>query len=156
MAKNNLRLILLLILLFIIGFWFRGAAFPPVPSPACDQTGAEEVEVASGSSFLTFDPTKRVKVKVWQVVDGETFAISKYDRVRLLEVRSPSLSTEEGFKAMRFLQDLVEDKQVELQFVPEIALRDSYGHLMAIVWIDGVNVNSKMVQQGLAESMVIK
>ena len=150
-------MILSLILLFLVGFWFRGAAFPPDPlSPLPGQAEAEKVEIASNSSFLTFDPAKRIKVKVWQVVDGETFAISKYDRIRLLEVRSPSLSTEEGFKAMQFLQGLIEDKEVELQFVPEIALRDSYGRLMAVVWVDGVNVNSEMVRKGLAESMVIK
>lgn len=112
-------------------------------------------------------------VRVSRVIDGDTILIQTGERVRLIGIDTPELHDSEklhrdarksqmdvraiqemGKRAYEFTRNLVEGKQVSLQF--DVEKYDKYGRLLAYVYLkDGTFVNAEIVKQGYASLMSI-
>jgi micrococcal nuclease len=88
---------------------------------------------------------------VAEVVDGDTLALSSGQRVRYLLVDTPETHGRRecfGPEAHEYNRALVAGRTVTLSYGE--ACTDRYGRLLAYVSVGGREVNSLLVQQGLA------
>jgi len=88
---------------------------------------------------------------VARVIDGDTIELTSGERVRYLMIDTPeSTTTTEcyGPEAKQLNHDLVEGKDVTLRF--DVERMDQFGRLLAYVTVDGVEVNTRIVEGGYA------
>jgi len=94
------------------------------------------------------------------VVDGDTIEIRGLKQsVRYLGIDTPEVgdygqpAEPLGYRAKEFNEQLVQGKQVKLEYDEE--KYDKYGRLLAFVYVDGVLVNEALVREGLARVLFI-
>ena len=90
-----------------------------------------------------------VTATVERVVDGDTVQLADGTKIRYLMVDTPeNTSTTEcyGANATKFNRDLVEGKTVVLRY--DVQRQDRFGRTLAYVTVDGIEVNSLLVQRG--------
>jgi len=92
-----------------------------------------------------FNTNQRVYVD--RVLDGDTIE-GENRSIRLLGINTPERGEFLYEEAKGFLKDYLLNKNVTLEFVGD--RRDKYGRLLAYVFLDGENVNIKMVENGFA------
>lgn len=84
------------------------------------------------------------------ISDGDTIRVLKADkttvRVRLEGIDAPESGQDHGTKAKQALSELVGEKQVTIKKTGE----DRYGRTLAYVFVDGVDVNARLVEDGWA------
>ena len=87
---------------------------------------------------------------VTSVIDGDTVVIDDGERVRYLMVDATELSSDDCWstEARQANSDLVLSKEVELEF--DVDRRDMFDRLLAYVTVDGVEVNTRLVERGFA------
>jgi len=86
---------------------------------------------------------------VTRVVDGDTIDVQLHSgpiRVRLDSIDAPEMSQPYGVNAKATLAALVEHKVIDLQPIEQ----DRYERLVAIAWLEGLNVNEELVRAGMA------
>ena len=90
---------------------------------------------------------------VTSVVDGDTIVLEGGQKVRYLLADAPETTAGKndcyGAQATDFNRATVEGKTVQLTY-DEAECTDRYGRLLAYVKAGGVEVNSALVQQGMA------
>lgn len=87
--------------------------------------------------------------KVVSIADGDTFTMlvnDKQIRIRLHGIDCPEKGQDFGNVAREFLSDFVFGKVVTVE---EMDI-DRYGRTIGMVTVDGVNVNEKLLEAGLA------
>ena len=88
--------------------------------------------------------------KVVSIADGDTFTLLIKDKqqikVRLSEIDAPEKAQPFGTRSRETLSDLIFSKEV-LVVQEDI---DRYGRLVGQVYVDGTQVNRRMVQDGMA------
>ncbi len=89
---------------------------------------------------------------VTRVVDGDTIELDTGVKIRYLMVNAPETTGGKndcyGQNAVTFNTDLVLNKQVELSY--DVECEDRFGRTLAYVKVDGVEVNSLMLERGYA------
>ena len=83
------------------------------------------------------------------VVDGDTFDVMQDGqrvRVRLWQVDAPEFAQPFGSRARQALSRLVYERQAQVRFVA----RDTQGHVVAQVTVDGRDINHELVALGMA------
>lgn len=89
--------------------------------------------------------------QVKRVVDGDTFVLDSGERVRMIGINTP----EEGFyfytEATDKLKELIDGKTVTLIADPLSSNKDRFGRLLRYVFVNGEDINLKMIESGLAE-----
>ena len=87
---------------------------------------------------------------VERVVDGDTIVFNvgdaKNERVRLADIDTPELDQPWGGEAKAALKGWAENRRAQIRIVDT----DRYGRLVATVWIDGQNINRRLVAEGHA------
>ena len=87
---------------------------------------------------------------VEKVVDGDTIVFqgsgTKTQRVRLADIDTPELDQPWGEEAKAALKGWAENRRAEIRIVDT----DRYGRSVATLWIDGENINRRLVAQGHA------
>lgn len=101
-----------------------------------------------------------VYYKVTKVTDGDTIHImigGEDDTVRLIGINTPETVDPRravecfGKEASVRMKELTEGKIVRLEYDESQALRDTYGRLLAYVFLeDGQMINRKMIAEGYA------
>ncbi len=92
--------------------------------------------------------------KVVNVVDGDTLDVVGIGRVRLVGVNTPE-ENEPGYReAMEFLAEVCLGRNAELDIDDE-SPKDHYGRTLAVVYIDGTNVNAQLIRTGHAEILYL-
>lgn len=86
-------------------------------------------------------------VKIDRVIDGDT-VVAGNQSIRLLSINSPERGEKYYEEAKKLLENLVLNKTVELEFGKE--RYDKYKRILAHLFIDGKNINLKIVKEGLA------
>ena len=88
--------------------------------------------------------------KVVSVIDGDTFillnAYKQQVRIRLYGIDCPERAQDFGQAAKKYAGDLVFNKVVK---VTDKGL-DRYGRTLGIVYLDTLNINEKLIQEGYA------
>jgi len=95
--------------------------------------------------------------KVTRVTDGDTIIVEGNDSkmtIRLVGIDAPETSKKKNQpgqpfsqKSTKYLASLVLDKSVDIKSYGE----DRYGRTLAVVFVNGTNVNLEMIKAGLAE-----
>ena len=115
------------------------------------------VLVAIGSAQMACPPATAMRVKVYNVFDGDTISIKGGERVRLLGIDTPETGEPYADLAKQFTRNLVQYKVVCLEF--DTNQRDPYGRLLAYVYVETdqglVFVNAELVKAGLARLLFI-
>lgn len=105
-----------------------------------------------------FSPHYQITSSFWgfvdRVVDGDTVVLSHPLRdfvfsVRLIGINAPELSEVGGDASRDYLKGLVEGHLVYV-FVDPVQRVGKYGRLLGRLFVDGVDVNSHMVDSGYA------
>jgi micrococcal nuclease len=89
---------------------------------------------------------------VSRVIDGDTIVLESGEKIRYLLMDAPETTNGHndcyGTNATQFNSDLVLNKTVQLSF--DVQCTDKYMRTLAYVSVDGMEVNSLMVQRGYA------
>jgi micrococcal nuclease len=88
--------------------------------------------------------------KVERVIDGDTFILETEERVRLIGINAPELSDIFGSNSKEYLEQLIENKTITLEADPISAQTDRYGRSLRYVYVDGIDINRKMIADGFA------
>jgi endonuclease YncB( thermonuclease family) len=108
--------------------------------------------VAAGTILLvagTVGVVKRVITpgeKVVAVIDGDSFKIGNDQTIRLLSLNAPEIKYCMGEESRHALTKKISGKTVVLKELKT----DRYGRVMAMVYLNGENVNEYMIKNGLA------
>lgn len=87
------------------------------------------------------------------VYDGDTVTLSTGEKIRLLQIDTPELSSSECFgnEARSALVTLLNGKAgISLKEDPKLDKVDRYGRLLRYIFVGKTNVNLKMVEMGAA------
>lgn len=87
---------------------------------------------------------------VTRIVDGDTIECSRAGRVRLIGIDTPELSQAPfGLQAAAALARAIPPGS-NVQLERDVDERDQYNRLLAYVWLDGTQVNWRMIREGWA------
>jgi len=109
------------------------------------------LDFASKSGFFV---PKTKPFFISKVIDGDTIELSNGEVVRLLGINAPEINELFGKDAKEFLSQLVEGKDAYLE--TDLRRRDSYGRILAFVFIEGKNINVEMVRKGFAHTFELE
>ena len=87
-----------------------------------------------------------------KVVDGDTIYLDNGKKVRFVGVNTPERGVEGYITSKNFVQKLCLNKEVGLD-IDDKKQNDKYGRTLAVVIVDGKNVNEMLLKEGLAEIM---
>ena len=90
--------------------------------------------------------------KVIRVIDGDTFEIEGGERVRMIGINAPEIKEQYGLLSKNYLKKLIENKYVLLEKGEITNDRGFYKRLLRYVYLDGVDINLKMVRDGFARA----
>jgi micrococcal nuclease len=96
-------------------------------------------------------PCGETEAKVTRVIDGDTIELESGVKIRYLLVDTPEISGGVecyGENAKQYNTDLVLDKTVQLSY--DTQCTDNFGRTLAYVFVDGLEVNTALVQKGFA------
>ncbi len=101
------------------------------------------------SCSIYFEPEFNLssEVRIYQVVDGDTFIISSGEYVRLIGIDAPERGEEGYQEAADFLRRF-EGKAVVLE--SEGADRDSYGRLLRHAYVGNTSISVALLESGHA------
>jgi len=103
------------------------------------------------SNFLivnNFSLNKLEKVKVIEVIDGDTIRIDGNYKVRLIGIDTPEIGQKCYEEAKNFLKNLIEGKEVYLE--RDKVDRDKYGRLLRYVYYNSTMINLLLIKEGYA------
>lgn len=90
--------------------------------------------------------------KVIKVVDRDTIWIlpkhSERVKIRLYGIDAPEMKESAGKKSKKYLSELIAGKDVKI----ETHGRDKYKRVIGIVYLNGTDINSKIVKDGYARA----
>ena len=87
-----------------------------------------------------------------KVVDGDTIYLDNGEKVRFVGVNTPERGVEGYIASKNFVQKLCLNKEVGLD-IDDSKHNDRYGRTLAVVIVNGKNVNEMLLKEGLAEIM---
>lgn len=90
--------------------------------------------------------------KCTYVTDGDTIEVDGLGKVRFVGVNTPERGVTGYICSKRFVQKLCLDKEVSLD-IDDSKQMDKYGRYLAVVIVDGKNLNEMLLREGLAEVM---
>jgi micrococcal nuclease len=97
-------------------------------------------------SFSCFSQT----VKVARVIDGDTYVIETGEKIRMIGINAPEMSTEFGDDAKAHLEKLIGGKEVMLVEDAKATKKDKYKRLLRYTILNGEDINQRMVCDGFA------
>jgi len=103
-------------------------------------------------SFLS-GQSAQAATTVARVTDGDTITLTTGEKVRLLQIDTPELSSSEcfGFEARNILMGFLSGPgSVTLKSDPKLDQVDRYGRLLRYIFVGKTNINLKMVEMGAA------
>ena len=101
--------------------------------------------------FLSFDASSELiqDLKVEKIIDGDTVYATlegKPYKLRLTEIDAPERDQPYGRQSKVFLRELLKDGE----FNADISGKDQYDRYLARLYDNGVDINRKMVDEGMA------
>jgi len=92
-------------------------------------------------------------VRVTHVIDGDTFVVNTGQKVRLLGIDTPEKNQPYYEEAKQYLEELVQGKEVRLE--KDISEIDKYNRILRHVHMDGIWVNKRLIEEGLARLLTL-
>lgn len=106
-------------------------------------------EASCGSTPCNGFPARAFSARVIAVIDGDTVLVLRNRhpvKVRLADIDAPEKGQDFGMASRRSLADMVSGKQIRVS----TRAVDKYGRLVALLSIDGLDVNEEQVRRGMA------
>ncbi len=126
----------------------------PVPAGNSSVSAAEESFNINGSGETEEKdepgPDGQALFKVTEVIDGDTFIIDNFERVRLAGINTPEAGMYFYEEAKQVLRIIAAGKLVQLE--KDISDRDKYGRLLRYAFIKDLFINLEMVKRGFANA----
>lgn len=153
-----------LVLFIAIGITAPPAEKDTQTSNAQTTERPEKVVTQSANETKPVEPVNN-KFTVAKVIDGDTIDLNingKTERIRLVGIDTPEKNdprkTVECFssEASAKLTELTKDKKIELEADGSQDNKDKYSRLLRYLWVDGVNINQKMIEEGYAYEYTYK
>ena len=94
--------------------------------------------------------TQDYNMTVTEVVDGDTFYLGNGDKVRMLGINTPESGRPYAQEATDFLTNMILGKEVTLVNDSKNGDSDSYGRLLAHVYVNDTFVNYEIIKAGYA------
>ena len=114
----------------------------------------EDNETEDPEDNTTQEPEDNVTVDysmtVASVVDGDTFYLGNGDKVRMLGINTPESGRPYAQEATDFLTNMILGKEVTLVNDSKNGDSDSYGRLLAHVYVNDTFVNYEIIKAGYA------
>ncbi|RAP51691.1 MAG: hypothetical protein BZ138_04600 [Methanosphaera sp. rholeuAM270] len=88
------------------------------------------------------------------VVDGDTIYLSNGKKVRFVGVNTPEKGVTGYHASKEFVKKLCLNREVGIN-IDDRKYTDKYGRTLAVVLVDGKNLNEMLLKEGLAEVMYI-
>ena len=86
------------------------------------------------------------------VTDGDTIEVDGLGKIRMVGVNTPERGVEGYICSKRFVQKLCLNREVSLD-IDDSKNTDRYGRYLAVVIVDGKNLNEMLLKENLAEIM---
>ena len=106
-----------------------------------------------GASLIGGAPAATAASNVAKIVDGDTITMSNGEKVRLIQIDTPELTSKEcyGNEARLALSKLLNQPgKVSLTTDPKLDKTDKYGRSLRYVFLGKTNLNLNMVEIGAA------
>lgn len=162
-SKNgNEKLIaaIITVLLAIFGFAYNGVNSKSSKKRAKTtnskkSTAARSTKNNSLNAKVVQNPTILKGYQAVKVSDGDTLNVQKVEngkfvgeivKIRMFGIDAPEKTQDYGIESKQALEKLVNGKTLEI----EEKNRDRYGRTVAVVYVNGKNVNEEMVKNGNA------
>ena len=162
-SKNgNEKLIaaIITVLLAIFGFAYNGVNSKSSKKRAKTtnskkSTAARSTKNNSLNAKVVQNPTILKGYRAVKVSDGDTLNVQKVEngkfvgevmKIRMFGIDAPEKTQDYGIESKQALEKLVNGKTLEI----EEKNRDRYGRTVAVVYVNGKNVNEEMVKNGNA------
>jgi endonuclease YncB( thermonuclease family) len=94
--------------------------------------------------FLASPEIENQEVLIANIIDGDTVKIENGQSVRLKGINTPEESMPLSLEAREFLENLVQNQTVELESYGF----DRYGRIIAYIFLNGENINKKILENG--------
>ena len=162
-SKNgNEKLIaaIITVLLAIFGFAYNGVNSKSSKKRAKTtnfkkSTAARSTKNNSLNAKVVQNPTILKGYQAVKVSDGDTLNVQKVEngkfvgevmKIRMFGIDAPEKTQDYGIESKQALEKLVSGKTLEI----EEKNRDRYGRTVAVVYVNGKNINEEMVKNGNA------
>jgi len=162
-SKNgNEKLIaaIITVLLAIFGFAYNGVNSKSSKKRAKTtnskkSTAARSTKNNSLNAKVVQNPTILKGYQAVKVSDGDTLNVQKVEngkfvgevmKIRMFGIDAPEKTQDYGIESKQALEKLINGKTLEI----EEKNRDRYGRTVAVVYVNGKNVNEEMVKNGNA------
>ena len=122
-------------------------------SPASNTTNSSTTAVPTTTSSST-NPQAEVSGNCYKVVDGDTIDVEGVGRVRFVGVNTPERGEPGYQEAKDHVKTMCLGKTVGLD-IDNAKNKDKYSRTLAVVYVDGVNLNQALLKKGYAEVMYI-
>lgn len=91
----------------------------------------------------------------YHVVDGDTIDVDTVGRIRLVGINTPEKKQPGYLEAKNFVKKACLGKEVYLD-IDNAKHYDKYGRVLAVVYVNGVNINNALLKGGYANIMYIR
>lgn len=106
------------------------------------------------SKYSDTDCKSEAKGLCTHVADGDTITVEGVGKVRLVGVNTPEKGVAGCDASAYFVKKLCLNREVSLD-IDNSKHQDKYGRTLAVVIVDGKNLNEMLLKEGLAEIMYI-
>lgn len=108
----------------------------------------------NGSISNLSNPNYEVEGICSNVVDGDTIDIDGIGRIRLVGIDTPERGEDGYYEATEYVKDKCLGKKVYLD-IDDAENRDKYGRILAIVYVDDLNINQQLLKLDYAKVLYI-
>jgi len=105
-------------------------------------------------SILFFSISNANAEIVNRIKDGDTFELLSGETVRMIGISAPEKDLMYGQNATEKLKDLINGRNVFLTKCSINSDRDRYNRLLRYVELDGIDINKKMIELGMAQCYI--
>jgi micrococcal nuclease len=98
-----------------------------------------------------FENADKEDFNVKRIIDGDTIVVGNDTHVRLFGINTPEKGEKYYDEAKKFLEDLILNKTIFVQSFGQ----DKYYRELGVVFLDGENINSKIIENGFANVYVL-
>ena len=153
MSKKHIFSLLIILIIAVgaisIASAYTGTGFSHnIPSSKYSDMSAEDIL----SQYSNTNCHVEERAVCTQVVDGDTIYLDNGEKVRLVGVNTPERGVEGYIASKNFVQKLCLNKEVGLD-IDDSKHNDKYGRTLAVVIVEGKNLNEMLLKEGLAEIM---
>lgn len=149
--KGILIFALLSLMCLSVSYAYTGTGFTHnIPDNYYDTMSEQDILGKYNDTYLTSEE-RGICTKV---VDGDTIYLDNGKKIRFVGVNTPERGVTGYQASKRFVEKLCYNKEVGIN-IDDKKYTDKYGRTLAVVIVDGKNLNEMLLNEGLAEVMYI-